>query len=375
MYRKPISWSCFEYVNFQQGVANVPDICGIKPVCPPVEPGISPVQFFQSPDLVAQPCYKCGPTATIVVREFVSGDIALANRRLKERHEPIIQIPNDRLRVVRCTRCGLVYQDPRPTANALLRYYDMLYAKLDEDDGMREFEAYRHRTKVQELKRLGLIHRWVRPPGRLLDIGCGHGYFLLIAKECGWQVAGVEISETGSEYARRALRLEVLTGELAAGSFPEESFDVVTMNSVLEHVLNPMDLLRRIARVLKPGGWLFFNVPNTESLELRLTTWLMKGRYGWYTFEHLHYYNAVWVRQTLTELDFKVRLLDSFHLNHNPYNEHPRPTDGRRRLKTRIGVHIWNGLKYVLESTRLGSRFGLGNIICVAAQSGAGDHS
>lgn len=101
--------------------------------------------------------------------------------------------------------------------------------------------------------------------GRVLDIGCGNGNFLEHARRVGWQTVGLEVDPISSEIARRR-GFEVISRLLEDATFPAESFDVVTMSHVIEHLPDPRRTLEECRRILKPGGWLVMATPNTGSL-------------------------------------------------------------------------------------------------------------
>lgn len=93
-----------------------------------------------------------------------------------------------------------------------------------------------------------------RKTGRLLDIGCSAAFFLHVAKERGWQPQGAEIAEWAVEFSRKELGLDVFHGMLGEAKFPDNHFDVVFSSHVMEHIQDPLELLREMTRVLRPGG-------------------------------------------------------------------------------------------------------------------------
>ena len=105
--------------------------------------------------------------------------------------------------------------------------------------------------------------------GALVDVGCGAGAFLARMRDLGWSVAGVDLDPAAVRQAR-ALGLEVHEGDLASAAHRDNRFDAVTLRHVVEHVANPMALLRECWRVLKPGGVLSAVTPNADSLGHRL---------------------------------------------------------------------------------------------------------
>ena len=103
-------------------------------------------------------------------------------------------------------------------------------------------------------------------PGRVLDVGCGAGDFLNRMRQTGWSVAGVDFDGKAIAHAKSKYGLDLLQSDLAGAHFPDNSFDAVTMNHVIEHVPEPVTLFTEVRRVLKPGGRLVAITPNAQSL-------------------------------------------------------------------------------------------------------------
>ncbi len=131
-------------------------------------------------------------------------------------------------RIVRCRQCGLIYLNPRPIAGEIGRYYPADYHPY-----VAPVRAAQHRVSRWD-QRYGLYKRLravaaLQPRGRLLDVGCGTGDFITFAREQGWQVQGVELSESAAAFCRDQLDLPVVTGDLLAAGLPAGQFDVVTL--------------------------------------------------------------------------------------------------------------------------------------------------
>ncbi len=103
------------------------------------------------------------------------------------------------------------------------------------------------------------------PPGKLLDIGCSNGAFIDAANHYGWEASGIEPRVSSAEYAQ-SRGLTVHTELLQNLSFDEGSFDVITMWQVIEHLLDPVDILKECRRVLSKGGILALSTPNIKSI-------------------------------------------------------------------------------------------------------------
>lgn len=107
--------------------------------------------------------------------------------------------------------------------------------------------------------------------GKLLDIGCGKGILLDLARKAGFETTGIDISSYTIQYARKYFNLNAICGNLLDINFPEKSFDVVTMIDLLEHTDQPESLLKEIRRLLKSRGLLVIVTPNEEALINKLS--------------------------------------------------------------------------------------------------------
>ncbi len=167
---------------------------------------------------------------------------------------------------VRCGSCGLVIASPRLTRAALTDFYDTYHSRWapgGEDTEVEDRKRERAREQLTEIAEFA-------PRGRLLDVGSGTGAFLAAAAAAGYDVAGVDLSPEGVEYARDVYGIEpVVQGTLEQVAFPAESFDVLRAWHVIEHVFGLDAFVGELHRVLVPGGLL---VVGTESYVHPLNT-------------------------------------------------------------------------------------------------------
>ena len=158
--------------------------------------------------------------------------------------------------LIHCRSCGYVIRsrvDSDRTRNQVLRHYGRL-------DPHRRVAASKRRFFNEMLGKLG---RSFADGDRLLDIGCGFGYFLALAKERGWQVAGVEISAEAVSASKKIVgQANVFHGTTRAARFAANSFAAVTMWDALEFLGDPEPELRECFRILKPGGRLGLRIRN-----------------------------------------------------------------------------------------------------------------
>jgi len=171
-------------------------------------------------------------------------------------------------RVVRC-ECGLVFIIPQPARSLIERAYDAeYYAPWETQRALREGIWRRRFERMESL---------FSAPGRLLDVGCGMGEFLRLARARGWRVSGTELSPYAVR-AAAALGLTVSEGEIWEAALPSDAFDVVTCWHVLEHAADPRRIVEEAHRVLGPGGWLVLATPNLEDRIFRAAYRLARGR-------------------------------------------------------------------------------------------------
>jgi SAM-dependent methyltransferase len=195
--------------------------------------------------------------------------------------------------VVRCLGCGFLYQRPRVRDEHLAACYPDHYPRHQEPSPRVPFKGSPARIRaaryalasglgypafrdprVSVLTRIrgrALLRRlrWSCPPwrggGRYLDVGCGSGAALGVARELGWRVSGIEMDDAAAAMARRFCD-EVHVGDILSAPFSPGRFDVVTAFHVLEHVPDPVAVARRMLDWLAPGGLLIVEVPDAGGL-------------------------------------------------------------------------------------------------------------
>ena len=174
-----------------------------------------------------------------------------------------VQIPE--AKVVRCKACGLYYVQPMPFLTT--KQYDRLY---DVDYFPQNTPRWQERRWRDAERRLGLMADLVGEDGELLDIGCGEGRMLSIARAHGWKCRGLEVSQPLAKAAEKASVAPVDVGDLESMGYEDSRFAAVYLDSVLEHVPTPADFASEIARILRAGGAAYIIVPNEDGLFSRV---------------------------------------------------------------------------------------------------------
>jgi len=184
--------------------------------------------------------------------------------------------------ISRCRSCGLVMQNPRPRPEVMADYYPSDYEPHKLAGEGLDVDKF---VEGQESRR-DFLERYAKN-GRNLDVGSGDGRFLLCLKRAGWDACGCEFVEKMAGFQREKLGLDVRDCDLLSAGFEADSFDSVTLWSVLEHLYEPVKTVSEIRRILKPGGVAVIGVPNFNSLER-----LLFGQY-WYSLSvpyHLYFF-------------------------------------------------------------------------------------
>ena len=193
----------------------------------------------------------------------------------------------------RCVACHFVFQHPLPSLENIAAFYPDDYSVYEEQSRLKsvsgirksilkKYYGYSHlsTSAFDDLvcPILKLFNRKFEVPytknGKLLDVGCGNGRYLDGMKKLGWQTQGVEFNASAVEVCKLS-GLTVHHGDLFSAHFDSNSFDVINVSHVIEHVPNPLAFFTELARVLKPNGSLVIKTPNSMALGRRLfnTNW------------------------------------------------------------------------------------------------------
>jgi SAM-dependent methyltransferase len=180
-----------------------------------------------------------------------------------------------------------VYTSPRPTKEEIGDLYPPNYPAHNEydDDGVvpnirkvalrakleRDTSGFTFLPRIigKATKNYSSLVPRRQKPGRILDIGCGNGRFIQELSELGWTCVGIEMDTHAATIARKK-GCNVLVGSFDDLVLPHDFFDVVRLNHVLEHSYDPVEWLRKIARILRVGGEVYIGVPDYDSLTRRL---------------------------------------------------------------------------------------------------------
>lgn len=272
--------------------------------------------------------------------------------------------------ICRCV-CGLDFVNPRPSTELLNRFY-----------GSRIYDCHKMNQSSEADRHAQALLNSIAGQGpyssdkRLLDFGCGGGYFLAHAAKAGWTATGFDIGEAAIETCHR--NQLVATSQFT--DLASSSFDVVVLNHVFEHIEEPVELLRSLRTLLNQQGKLFIEVPNVHSARARLSYPLLSRkcrfdeRYRAFPI-HLWYFSPPTITRLLQNSGFEPVLVTTIGMGleelirrETPEDYRPLPIAGSAQRLAGQGDH-----KSLLQRTKdliktLFYGWGLGENVLVGAR-------
>ncbi|MCK4233397.1 methyltransferase domain-containing protein [candidate division WOR-3 bacterium] len=223
----------------------------------------------------------------------------------KERVLKVEKKDSKTFKIIQCNKCGLVFTNPQPIPKVIRTSHNKA-----EKVGFYSYEgaeAYRYHY----INGINIMKEYFNG-GKLLDVGCGVGYFIKMVQNSGFDSSGIDFSSVAAEVAREKFGLTVIVGELAEVGFKPDSFDIVTLWNVLEHFYDPVKEISMIYKLLKKKGILFIETPNIllRSIVLRfsLTKIILKLLHkdiSLIPWEHLFYWTPNTLKRLLLKEGFK----------------------------------------------------------------------
>jgi len=221
----------------------------------------------------------------------------------------------DQYRYVECSRCHNIYLNPRPVYDAEFTdtAYDQYGAETDSmktsgeiTDNMR-VAIERYKVAIRELTKK------YNKTGKILDLGCATGEFLLAARECGWDVYGIDISKPMTDHVQKDFGIPTKCGQFEDLDFSDwGEFDVIYSSHVIEHIPHPNVWMQTFYKHLKNDGILLLNIPNQFAPEKKLQRFLKhiglrKPTWEpWRTPDHLYEPHIESIKYLVNHNKFKI---------------------------------------------------------------------
>ena len=205
-------------------------------------------------------------------------------------------------RIRKCPACSVGFVYPRVSGSELFSQYSPDYFQKRYDDLQESKYVNMQSWQAKIALCLARVNRLRGvQAGVLLDVGCGKGGFLEAARERGWQVQGVELCAEVAKGTMERVGVQVYIGSVFDIELRSETFDLVTMFDVIEHLEEPVEALQICYRILKPGGALAISTPNLRGLGCRL---LGAKAFAVWPDEHIFYFGPASMKRALQMADF-----------------------------------------------------------------------
>ena len=252
--------------------------------------------------------------------------------------------------IAQCQSCGFKYTNPRPEEQSLGAYYQS-EEYVSHSNTKKGFINYTYQIvrKYTLLKKLQLLSKYYKT-GKVLDIGCGTGEFLNVCKQAKWYTTGIEPSPDARNMAIKNYNLNILE-ESEIKNLPSESFDVITMWHVLEHVPKLNERIEDLKRLIKPNGIIIIAVPNCNSLDAKIY------KENWAAYDvprHLYHFIPKDIELLFKKHDLKMfkvlpMVFDSFYVS--------MLSEKIKTGRSHIIKSIWNGLRSNIAAIKNGKTY------------------
>lgn len=223
----------------------------------------------------------------------------------KNEYQVLYRLPHDEIlyQIVKCNNCYLVYMNPRPSMANIRKFYKKNYYYDDQNfDKINYLHAKFFYDEIEKY----LVK------GSIVDIGASKGFLLNFMKNKKLQLNGIEPSLSAIRFAKRNFKINIKHGYLESAKILDSSYNNVTAVDIIEHVLNPLDSLRKIYRMLKNDGVAIVETPNIQSLYC----FIGKDRWSGFVLPfHLYYFSPMTLKSLFQRAGFKNIIIETSHFN------------------------------------------------------------
>jgi 2-polyprenyl-3-methyl-5-hydroxy-6-metoxy-1,4-benzoquinol methylase len=260
------------------------------------------------------------------------------------------------IQLMKCNHCDFGFTKEIPVRD---NFFEARY-DIEFDAAFESTNNFKEDVLAQCFK---LLKKYGRTSGDLLDIGSFAGILMRYAKDKGFNSYGVEVNPTMAKYSKDQLQLDVFNGPFLEFPCDDNRYDVITLIDVLEHLLQPREMLEKCHRVLKPGGQILIKVPNCDSqiFKQNIANWLGVSNLGVFaSFGHINHFSPASLSKVLTELGFEVQECIVAE------SETWQPTTLKAKLKNQFRKCVFLGMELLRKVT--GINIGL-NITIIAKKN------
>lgn len=200
----------------------------------------------------------------------------------------------NRSHLVKCRSCSLVFSEKIPTNNELEEHY----SHYNRGRHVSDLTIKRYEQLLNEFSKY-------KQAGKVIDVGCGSGFFLDVAARMKWDAYGTEFGIDAVEFCK-AKGHNVFEGPIETIELEPDTFDIVTSFEVIEHLTYPKEHFEKLFKILRPGGILYVTTPNFNAV----TRYILKDRWNIISYpEHLTYFTATTLDEALLAAGFRRKKL------------------------------------------------------------------
>lgn len=247
--------------------------------------------------------------------------------------------------VMKCSKCGLVVAEEMPTAKEL----DALYQE-DYFFGMEysDYKADRPALEKNFKRRVRSLRPYLGPNSYVVEVGSAYGYFLNLIKDLSSKHVGFDVSREGVEYANKTLGLNTTNKDFLEYKFKDSSVDLVAMWDVAEHLTQPDEYIKKVAKILKSGGCLTLTTGDIGKLvpKIKGSKWRMI-----HPPTHVYYFDGATMTQLLEKYGFEVKSIKYKSIYRNTGSVINQLIYGKKALKK--SARLLEIAKSIAEKTRL----------------------
>ena len=198
--------------------------------------------------------------------------------------------------LTKCQNCNFVFSRKIPSQKELNKHYE----GYGRNDYLSPITIKRYNELLDKFEKF-------KKTGKILDVGCGVGYFLDEAKKRGWEVYGTEYTNEAIKICKNK-EIHMQEGKLNPKNYTDEEFDVITSFEVLEHINNPVEEIKIFHKLLRLGGLVYLTTPNFNSI----SRYYLKSKYNIITYpEHLSYYTPKTLKKLFKSSNFKAYKIET----------------------------------------------------------------
>ena len=207
-------------------------------------------------------------------------------------------------KIIKCKKCNHIQIFPVPTINEDKKFYDknLQDKNINYFGGMKE---YRKKSLDDTVRRVNMIKKHIKKSDRILEIGSGHGFFVESLECEGYNITGIEISKEKRRLAKKITKGDILDIDINQEIPKLKKFNVIVLFHVLEHIINPIEFLKKIKTMMLKNGKIIIEVPNSDDLQL-----INNQKYLEFYWQraHIHYFNPKKLKVVLNKAGFTSKI-------------------------------------------------------------------